>query len=365
MLPKTVLVVIGFAHAIAAAVAHPVCSDPNATGRTRALVRNLSSLASDHVLFGHQDTLAYGMGWRGGDFDSDVDRTCGKFPAVFGWDLGHIGEANNLDGVPFVEMKRWIRQAYGRGGVITISWHARVPGTDRNAWTEQPVVEHILPGGDRHQAFVAMLDAVADFLGDLEDDQGEAIPVIFRPWHENHGSWFWWGADHCTPDQYRQLWRLTVEYLRQTRGLHHLLTAYSPNNIYDPEDFYERYPGDDVVDVFGFDEYVGLTDPNTRPDVLRMAEMISKAAQEHRKLFAFTETGYETIPDPNWWTGVLLPFIKTNPATRQMAWVLVWRNGRPDHYYAPYPGQVSAEDFKAFAKDPLTLFLEDLPGLYE
>jgi mannan endo-1,4-beta-mannosidase len=44
--------------------------------------------------------------------------------------------------------------------------------------------------------------------------------------------------------------------------------------------------------------------------------------------------------------------------------MLVWRNGRPDHYYAPYPGQVSAEAFKEFEKDSFTWFMEDLPDFY-
>ena len=127
--------------------AEVLCSDPLATTETQALVRHLQTLAPQHILFGHQDTLAYGLGWRGDDFNSDVYRVCGKFPAVFGWDLGHIGDANNIDGVPFADVKRWIRKAYRRGGVITISWHARVPGTGESAWTERPVVEHILPGG--------------------------------------------------------------------------------------------------------------------------------------------------------------------------------------------------------------------------
>ena len=65
----------------------PKLTDPLATPETKALYRNLHKEAAEGVLFGHEDTLAYGVGWKSTekDFDSDVYRACGKFPAVFGW----------------------------------------------------------------------------------------------------------------------------------------------------------------------------------------------------------------------------------------------------------------------------------------
>ena len=109
----------------------PKLTDPLATAETKALYQNLYKVAKEGVLFGHQDTLAYDVGWKSTDkdFDSDVYRVCGKFPAVFGWDIGHIGEPANIDGVPFENMKIWIAKGYEKGGINTISWHARIPGT--------------------------------------------------------------------------------------------------------------------------------------------------------------------------------------------------------------------------------------------
>ena len=54
------------------------------------------------------------------------------------------------------------------------------------------------------------------------------VPVICRLFHENDGSWFWWGAAYCSPSQYKNLFRYTEEYLRDVKGLHNLLYAYSP-----------------------------------------------------------------------------------------------------------------------------------------
>ena len=80
--------------------------------------------------------------------------------------------------------------------------------------------------------------------------------------------------------------------------------------------------------------------------------MMSQIAADRRKVMVLSETGCEQIPVQNWWTGVLWPAIKNY----QPAYVLVWRNGRPDHYYAPYPGQASQEDFKNFQNQPRVFF---------
>ena len=73
---------------------------------------------------------------------------------------------------------------------------------------------------------------------------------------------------------------------------------------------------------------------------------------------AVTETGYEAVPDSTWWTETLMPVISKYP----ISYVLVWRNARerPNHYYAPYPGQASANDFVKFHADPRTLFVRDM-----
>ncbi len=287
----------------------PKLADPQATAQTQALYRNLHRLASEGVMFGHQDTLAYGVGWKADadSFDSDVKRVCGKFPAVFGWDLGHIGEPANIDGVPFGNMKVWIARAYAQGGINTISWHARIPGSTQSSWTREKAVPRLLPGGDLHETYVAKLDEVAGFLGDLKGPDGEAVPVIFRPFHEHTGDWFWWGAAHCTPEQYKQLWRFTMNYLHRTKGLHNLITAYSPDRFGDRDEYLERYPGDDVIDIMGHDNYGDLSSANTAGRIRTALETLVSLAQEHDKVAALTETGInQSDADTHWWTDVLL-----------------------------------------------------------
>jgi mannan endo-1,4-beta-mannosidase len=96
------------------------------------------------------------------------------------------------------------------------------------------------------------------------------------------------------------------------------------------------------------------------PKAIEKLLIVSKYAKKNNKLAAFTETGLETIPNPTWWTDVLLKVMKTEGLN--VSYVLVWRNDirSPTHYYAPFPGQVSVPDFMKFYEDPFTLFLEDL-----
>jgi mannan endo-1,4-beta-mannosidase len=61
--------------------------------------------------------------------------------------------------------------------------------------------------------------------------------------------------------------------------------------------------------------------------------------------------------------------LKADSTTRKLAYMLVWRNEnerkKPGHYFAPYPGHPSADDFVRFYEDPFTLFEDDLPDLYD
>jgi mannan endo-1,4-beta-mannosidase len=348
----------------------PRLVDPNATAETRALFVNLQRLAPDHLLFGHEDDLAYGVRWIAEPGRSDVREVAGSYPAVYGWDLGHleIGAAANLDKVDFGRMREWIVEGYRRGGVHTISWHLNNPVSGGGSWDTTRAVHAILPGGSHHDVYRGWLDRVADFFLSLRAGD-ELVPIIFRPFHEMSGSWFWWGARHATEDEYRELWRFTVEHLRDVRGVNNLLWAYS-TDVFDDRDGYLRwYPGDEWVDVLGFDDYQSVRTPETRPALVRRLRTVVELAEERNKVAALAETGVEGVPDPDWWTQTLLAGIRSDPVAQRIAWVLVWRNAnhehdRPDHFYAPFPSHPSATDFVRFRQDPFVLFEDDLPDMY-
>ena len=378
MLLLTLLVVSGCGASRPAATPGGAATlvDPHATDETRALFVNLKEVARDHILFGHQDALAYGVTWKREAGRSDVRDVTGSHPAVYGWELGDLenGVAANLDGVNFEDMKRWIRQGYKRGGVISISWHMDNPASGGSSWDTTRAVYTILPGGEHHAKYRAWLDRFADFAGDLKVGPftwlgfGERVPIIFRPFHEHTGSWFWWGGKNVRPDEYKALWRFTVEYLRDEKGLHNLLYAYSTDVFSSDEQYFAFYPGDEYVDVLGFDDYHSLRREETVSEFVERARRVVEYADERGKIPAFTETGAEGVPDERWWTDRLLQAIKSDPVARRLAWVLVWRNANeadnPGHHYAPYAGHPSAPNFVEFYNDPFVLFEDELPDLY-
>ena len=324
----------------------------------------LTEVSGKAILFGHQDDMAYGIGWNSIPGESDVKRTTGSYPAVFGWEIGNIGDKNNLDGVPFDSIKTYIKRAYRLGAVNTVSWHARYSVTRLNAWNLNGIdVSSLLPGGKFHHLFLKELDLVAAFLETLKDDSGKPIPVIFRPWHEMYGNWFWWGSVTCSDDQYRQLFRFTVEYLRNTKGLNNLLIAFaSDNNFNSREDYLKRYPGDDVVDILGLDDYGDFYQNRLDLVVIRLG-IITDLAKDKGKISAFTETGSNRLEKHNWYTSNLLQVLNASEKTRRVSYVLVWRNQDSTQFYVPPAKHEQAEDFRTFVNDKLIFLLDEVKTL--
>src|SRR5690606_28705197 len=169
------------------------------------LVNTLRALSRPgRFALGHEDSTAYGIGWAELPDRSDVKLVCGAHPAVYGWDLFRIelGKEQNGDGVRFDLMRQRIQQAHRLGGINTISWHVDNPVSGGDAWDTARAVGAVIPGGTHHELYTAYLDRVANFLQSCRGDQGELIPIIFRPFHEHTGSWFWWGASHATDQEF-------------------------------------------------------------------------------------------------------------------------------------------------------------------
>ena len=357
--------------------------DPLATPQTVALYHNLLALNGKHALFGHQDTLAYGHDWIGEPDRSDVKDVTGDFPAIYGWDMSAVeieGQNHGVKGPRLEEdqLLSYARQAYARGGVVTFSWHGRNPVTGGafNDMTE--AVSTLLPGGANHEKYKQTLDAFAAFFKELSP-----MPVVFRPFHEHNGNWFWWGKGIASEKDYIALWQFTVTYLRDVKGVHNLIYAFSPDRSRIDLDHFDKdylygYPGDGYVDVFGFDNYfdVNLSEQDKRTldekkkDFVRSLQSLSRLAQQHGKLPALTESGCGTLEIPDWWTGVLLPALTADADTRRVAWVLVWRNAnakseKVEHFFAPYKGHSSAPDFVKFHDSGYILFEPKLPPMYK
>ncbi|MEO6455682.1 MAG: glycosyl hydrolase [Ginsengibacter sp.] len=350
-----------------------VLIDAKATKESKNLYRNLHKLSKNHILFGHQHATQYGHGWFGDENRSDVKSVTGSHPAVIGVDFsGLYGRRDSTVEREKASLRKNISETYNRGGITTVAWHFNNPVSNTNFYwndsTAAAAVKDIIPGGSHNEKYKTILKTIGDFAKSVKSNDGKTVPIIFRPFHEFDGDWFWWGRAHCAIDEFKSLWRFTVSYLRDSLDVHNFIYAFSPDNKFITEEKYlERYPGDEWVDLVGMDNY-GDFGRDGKYDVeagIKKLKIISDYAIKAGKLAAFTETGLESIPDTTWWTSTLLKALKSENI--QLCYVLVWRNDRrsPTHYYAPFPGQVSEADFIKFYNDPFTLFENDLPKFYK
>ena len=333
------------------------------------LMERLDTLRSKGYMFGHQDDPFYGLTWEYQTDSSDVKNVCGDWPAVMGFELGGIelGDEKNLDSVPFTRMAEEIIKHYERGGIVTISWHPRNPVTDSlkggtfpqgSAWdiSDSTVVSQVLEDGAKHELFLTWMCRVAEFLGKLQTADGQKIPIIFRPWHENTGSWFWWGEKFCTADEYKGLWNLLQDYLNG-RGFDNLLWAYSPGMASDltEEKYLERYPGDDRISLVGIDGYQWGTKEDFVSQLDQNLAMLTKFAADHGKIAALTECGLKNLTDPTWWTSTLTPVLDKYG----ISYFLVWRNYK-EEWFGPSPSMPDAPYFKEMYAKKNVLFLNEI-----
>ena len=338
--------------------------------QSEQLAARMAQLQQRGYMYGHQDDPFYGLTWSGIEDPqrpelgrSDVLELTGDYPAVMGFDLGGIemGDAKNLDSVPFQRIHDELVAHVARGGIVTLSWHPRNPLTGGNAWdvNDTTVVRNILPSGSVHEKFQTWMQRVGDFIETLKDSIGQPLPIIFRPWHENNGSWFWWGQKLCSDDEFHGLWNMLQDYLCDERGFTNLLWSYSPNldGGWTEERFLQRYPGNDRVTLIGEDAYQWGTEEDFVKQAKSDLDFLSDFAKRNGKLLAMTECGYKNIPDSTWWTRVLMPIVEAYP----VSYFLTWRNYSKE-YFGPSPAEHSAADFKRLYEAEKSLFLKDIAG---
>lgn len=209
-------------------------------------------------------------------------------------------------------------------------------------------MNQILPDGKYNEVYTAYLDMIADYASKVNGT------ILFRPFHENTGSWFWWGAAFCDAPTYRNVWKYTVDYLRDTKNLHNLLYVYGPGSeAATLEEYGERYPGDAYVDMVGFDMYNNPVTVNESGENMWFREfkkelkLVEEFAKLHNKLIAVTEAGpqNETQPGDNStallkkdnphkeWHNAMLNAVSDSSAS----YFLVWANfSEKDGFYTPY-----------------------------
>lgn len=369
--------------------------DSQASQETKELFDYLrEKAASPDVLFGQQHALDEGVtltgeGSRAGSTESEVKNAVGDYPAVFGWDTlsldGH--EKPGVEGDPEQSLKNVItsmKTAHELGGIIVLSMHPYnfVTGGSFND-TSGNVVNEILPGGSKNTEFNQWLDRIAELAHGLKDEDGKDIPLLFRPFHEQTGSWFWWGESSTKTDQYKAVYRYTVEYLRDTKKVHNILYVYSPNITApgDQERYLATYPGDDYVDIFGIDSYDSKANAGSDQflsGLVKDLSMIVDLAEQKGKIAALTEFGYsaqgikETGNTLDWYSRIFNT-IQSHKKASKIAYMLTWANfGAPSNLYVPYRdvnGNLGGNhellpDFENFYKHANTVFAKEVGQIY-
>ena len=211
--------------------------NPNASVQARNLLCYLYEIYGNHVLSGQQETS-----WAS-DPAADVDwvhSTVGEYPAVLGGD--YLYPSGTTD--------RAIAWA-NAGGITMIRYHMGAPPMEDTYENSQQAVSNgissvLTVGTAEHTSFLQKLDYAAAELQRLEDAN---VPVLWAPFHEASGDWFWWGMEGGA--YVTQLWNFTYDYLTNTKGLDNLIWLFpfagAINEVV--------YPGKATVDLAGPDTY--------------------------------------------------------------------------------------------------------------
>nr|MDT0660509.1 glycosyl hydrolase [Micromonospora sp. DSM 115978] len=246
---------------------------PGATTQARNLLQYVEGVYGKRILSGQQEST-----WIDGpDHEMNHIRShTGKLPAIRGLDFG-----DSKDLAP--RAIAW----WKAGGIPMIGYHMGAPtGPDTYPGTKLAVSidATLTPGTAEHASFTERLDAVADMLSELRDS---GVAVIWRPFHEAGGAWFWWSKEGGA--QYVRLWRHMFAHLTQRRGLGNLIWLHGYNETPDPA----FYPGAGYVDIGGADAYADDGDHGPLAPMYRASRDVYG---DHMPI-ALHENG--PIPDPD------------------------------------------------------------------
>lgn len=240
--------------------AQPRPIDPNATPEARQLLSYLYRIQGKKTLSGMHNVL----GRMSGTTDR-VRRLTGRYPAIWGGDFGFADSTHDIDNIKYRPLLvPEIKRQHQRGAIIVLSYHQANPAIGEPCAFEGGIIseltdaqwrELLTPGTGLHGKWLAQMDLLA---GHLRQLQAARIPVIFRPYHEMNGSWFWWGGRPGAAG-YLALWQQLYTYYTGHHGLHNLLWAWTPDK---PNPGVEAYfPGLDKVDLLGCDIYPAKGSP--------------------------------------------------------------------------------------------------------
>gem|GEM_PF-774211 len=389
-------------------------ADPGANDDAKALYAYLYAVGkSSSVMFGQQNNLDKKAGSKELS-DADTKDVTGDYAAVFGIDSLSLSgseynarECNEKYGTHFPETIEgniegsayFTNKAIENGAIVTMSSHtpnfALTEVIDESASSylrynfnvytpgvlTGDTANEILPGGKYNEVFNAYLDLIAAYAGKING------AILFRPFHENTGSWFWWGKALCDAETYKNIYRYTHDYLTEEKKVHNLIYLYGPGSEAETLEMYgERYPGDEYVDMVGFDMYNHDPDVNSTwmSEFEKELMLVDEFAQKHGKLVAITEVGPSNDTQPGMSQTALLPYgnkdmdwylrVQDVASKSHASYLLTWANWAADSgFYTPYVvqkksdgkllGHEMLDNFINYYNDPRSVFASDHRGV--
>ena len=264
--------------------------NPNATAETKRLYTRLLSQYGKKALSG----VVANIDWNTREAEN-VYKWTGRYPVINVFDFINIHASKDVNPQGWLDYSDMspVFGWHNAGGIVGMMWHWQVlanngtdrtctPGSEAGQTSFDPSKVYVSGTAENRQA-LHDLDQVAGYLKKM---QAKGIPVIWRPLHEasgntyefeGGGAWFWWGAKGA--EVYKKLWRYMYDRLVNYHGLNNLLWVW--NSQMGDGDW---YPGDDVVDIVGRDNYAALQYP-------LMKEFRQLTAEYPSKMITLAECG--------------------------------------------------------------------------
>jgi mannan endo-1,4-beta-mannosidase len=229
--------------------------NPDATPEARELLKRIDAISGHYTLTGQHNFPNHLSRWS----DRIYDLT-GKFPAIFGSDFGFSGGEDKDSVLGRPGMIEEAKRQYRNGAVIALCWHEVRPTDDepvsfrdsvQGKLTDFEWNELLTPGTDIHNRWVEQVDVVAGYLKQLQD---AGVPVLFRPYHEINGSWFWWGG-RPGPNGSAALYRQLFDRYVHVHHLNNLIWVWNTDRPQATGKLADFYPGAQYADVVAMDNY--------------------------------------------------------------------------------------------------------------
>ncbi len=279
-------------------------ANPNASDEVKKVLKFLYAMKGKGILTGQENLATDVLKWT-----DEVRDITGEYPGLLGEDFSYGDSAS----VKRQEIVETAVDYWNNGGLVTISWHQVHPQTWDGSINEGPFEytqydmsqqlfnQLFVPETDLQITYTRHIDTIATYLKKLQE---AGVVVLWRPYHEMNGGWFWWGAKSNFADLWRGMYNRYTKY----HHLNNLIWVWGPN--ISQSDMESYYPGDDYVDIVGLDGYVDIANWDVRDNLSGEINRILNLSKGN--VISFTELG--VLPDMNW----------LRSERPEFAWFLCW-----------------------------------------